>query len=219
MRPAGVWQNRSCMNRRACDYLQLRLTRCAVNLLRRRTGLPGRSAQPTFLRAAPPALRSSTPRRVAGRKLAIEAVVNSPPDGYALLLTTGANFINATLYKNLKFNFMQDTAPVIILGREPNAMVVHPDVPTKSLADVHRLCQGQSRLRSPWRRVGNWRAIAHLVAACSRCWRVSTWFMCPIAAAGSALVGVLGGQAQDAISRPLSATIGYVHGGQSRANA
>src|SRR6187200_2742853 len=42
-------------------------------------------------------------RAGAGSNLATEAVVNSAPDGYTLLLTTGANFINATLYKNLKF--------------------------------------------------------------------------------------------------------------------
>ena len=74
-------------------------------------------------------------RAGAGTNIATEAVVNSSPDGYALLLTTGANFINATLYTNLKFNFAQDLAPVALLTREPNALVVHPSVPAKSLAE------------------------------------------------------------------------------------
>src|SRR6476659_2732071 len=52
-------------------------------------------------------------RAGAGTNIATEAVVNSPPDGYTLLFTTGANFINATLYSNLKFNFARDIEPVV----------------------------------------------------------------------------------------------------------
>ena len=44
--------------------------------------------------------------------------------------------INAALYPNLKFNFVRDIAPVVLMTREPNAMVVHPSVPVKSLAVV-----------------------------------------------------------------------------------
>ena len=36
-------------------------------------------------------------RTGAGTNIATEVVVNSPPDGYTLLLVTSANFINATL--------------------------------------------------------------------------------------------------------------------------
>jgi tripartite-type tricarboxylate transporter receptor subunit TctC len=56
-------------------------------------------------------------RAGAGTNIATEALVNAPPDGYTLLLTTGANFINATLYKNLKFNFVNDAAPVVLRAR------------------------------------------------------------------------------------------------------
>src|SRR5262245_3151749 len=49
-------------------------------------------------------------RAGAGTNIATEAVVNAAPDGYTLLFTTGANFINATLYPNLKFNFARDIA-------------------------------------------------------------------------------------------------------------
>src|SRR5262245_19714303 len=54
-------------------------------------------------------------RAGAGTNIATEAVVNAPPDGYTLLFTTGANFINETLYQNLQFNFARDVAPVVPL--------------------------------------------------------------------------------------------------------
>ena len=155
-------------------------------------------------------------RAGAGSNLATEAVVNSPPDGYALLLTTGANFINATLYKNLKFNFMQDTAPVIILGREPNAMVVHPDVPTKSLAEFIAYAKanpGKITMAS-----GGNGAPSHISGEMFKMLAGVDMVHVPYRGAGPALVGVLGGQAHVYFS-PLSATIGYVRGGQLRALA
>ena len=53
----------------------------------------------------------------AGTNIATEAVVHAPPDGYTLLFTSAANFINATLYEKLPFNFMRDIAPVASLSR------------------------------------------------------------------------------------------------------
>ena len=42
----------------------------------------------------------------AGNNIATEAAVNAEPDGYTVLLVNPANFINTTLYANLKFNFV-----------------------------------------------------------------------------------------------------------------
>jgi len=48
----------------------------------------------------------------AGNNIATEAVINAEPDGYTLLLINPANYINATLYTNLKFNVVRDIAPI-----------------------------------------------------------------------------------------------------------
>ena len=48
----------------------------------------------------------------AGNNIGTETVVNAAPDGYTVLLVNPANFINASLYANLKFNFIRDIAPV-----------------------------------------------------------------------------------------------------------
>ncbi len=71
----------------------------------------------------------------AGNNIATEAVINSPPDGYTVLLVNPANAINATLYRKLSFNFMRDTLPVGGLMRVPNVMEVNPSVPAKTVAE------------------------------------------------------------------------------------
>ncbi len=71
----------------------------------------------------------------AGNNIGTEAAINSPPDGYTLLLVNPANGINASLYKKLSFNFVRDVAPIAGYIRVPNVMEVHPDVPAKTVTE------------------------------------------------------------------------------------
>jgi tripartite-type tricarboxylate transporter receptor subunit TctC len=152
----------------------------------------------------------------AGSNIATEAVVNAPPDGHTMFFVTGANFINATLYKNLKFNFIRDIAPVVLLGREPGAMVVHPSLPANSLAEFITYVKanpGKVTMAS-----GGNGAPSHISGEMFKMLAGVDMVHVPYRGAGPALVGVIGGQAQVYFS-PLSATIGYVRGGQLRALA
>ncbi|HXD15091.1 MAG TPA: tripartite tricarboxylate transporter substrate-binding protein, partial [Xanthobacteraceae bacterium] len=67
----------------------------------------------------------------AGNNLATEMATKADPDGYTVFLVNPANAINATLYKNLTFNFIRDMAPVAGFIRVPNVMEVNPNVPAK----------------------------------------------------------------------------------------
>ena len=71
----------------------------------------------------------------AGTNIGTEVVVNSPPDGYTVLLVSTANATNATIYDNLKFNFIRDIAPVAGIDRGPLVMVVNPSVPARTVPD------------------------------------------------------------------------------------
>jgi tripartite-type tricarboxylate transporter receptor subunit TctC len=70
-----------------------------------------------------------------GTNIAVQAVVNSPPDGCTLPLASSGNTINATLYDNLPFNFLNDVAPVAALVRGPIVLVVHPSIPANTVAE------------------------------------------------------------------------------------
>src|SRR4051794_6455080 len=71
----------------------------------------------------------------AGNNIATESVVNADPDGYTGLLVNPANYINTSLYANLKFNFPRDIAPVASFNRVPNVMTVNKDVQANTVAE------------------------------------------------------------------------------------
>jgi tripartite-type tricarboxylate transporter receptor subunit TctC len=71
----------------------------------------------------------------AATNLAIETVVNAAPDGYSLILIGPPAAINATLYKDLRFNFLRDIAPIASFVRQPYAMVVNSSFLAKSIPE------------------------------------------------------------------------------------
>jgi tripartite-type tricarboxylate transporter receptor subunit TctC len=71
----------------------------------------------------------------AGTTIATEAVVRAAADGYTLLLFSLSSAINATLYDNLKYNFIRDIAPVATITRQPQVMVINPSLPAKTVPE------------------------------------------------------------------------------------
>ena len=72
----------------------------------------------------------------AGSNVAAEAMINARPDGYTLFMASAAQFTNATLYKDLSFNFVRDTAPVASVSRGPFVIVVSPSFAAQSMAEL-----------------------------------------------------------------------------------
>ena len=71
----------------------------------------------------------------AATNIATDAVVRAAPDGYTLLLATGGNAINATLYDKLNFNFIRDIAPVGSVIRVPLVMVVNQSLSVRTVPE------------------------------------------------------------------------------------
>ncbi len=72
----------------------------------------------------------------AGGNLGTETVAKARPDGTTLNLVGPNNAINASLYKNLPFDFVRDIAMVAGIVQSPLLMVVNPQVPAKSAAEL-----------------------------------------------------------------------------------
>lgn len=70
-------------------------------------------------------------------------VVKSPADGSVLLLTATHHVINPSLYKNLPYNTERDFTSVALVASVPNALIVHPSVPAKTVQELIQLAKSQ----------------------------------------------------------------------------
>jgi tripartite-type tricarboxylate transporter receptor subunit TctC len=66
-----------------------------------------------------------------------EYVAKSAPDGHTLLVTADATFVTAPhVYGKLPYDAINDFVPITALGISPQALVVHPSLPVRSLGDL-----------------------------------------------------------------------------------
>ena len=72
----------------------------------------------------------------AGGNIGAEAVVNSPPDGYTLLMTSGSIVTaNQHIYKKMAFDPAKDLLPITNVASGPQVIVVNPNFPAKNLKE------------------------------------------------------------------------------------
>src|SRR5215471_19176416 len=74
-------------------------------------------------------------RAGSGGMIAAQEVINSPPDGYTIMFVAPNDVIGNSLYKNLPFVFLRDSAPVAGMMRLTNVMVVPPSLPVKTVPE------------------------------------------------------------------------------------
>jgi tripartite-type tricarboxylate transporter receptor subunit TctC len=73
----------------------------------------------------------------ASGMLAAQAAAKAPADGYTVLITTNTTHAaNEHLYKKLSYDPVKDFVPVTGLGKGGQVLVVRPDSPYKSVADL-----------------------------------------------------------------------------------
>ena len=152
----------------------------------------------------------------AGNNIGVEAVVNAPPDGYTMLLVNPANGINATLYKNLNYNFIRDIAPVAGLVRTPNVMEVTTAFPAKTVREFIAYCKrnpGKINMASS----GSGTSV-HLSGELFKSMTGCDMLHVPYKGAGPALTDLIAGQVH-VIFDNLPSSIGHIKGGRIRALA
>ncbi len=80
----------------------------------------------------------------AGGNIATDRVAKATPDGYTLLMGGNPSLvINPSLYDKLPFDPIKDFAPISQVFVAANLLVVHPDVPAKTLPELVALARAQ----------------------------------------------------------------------------
>ena len=152
----------------------------------------------------------------AGNNLATEMAVNAPPDGYTVFLVNPANAINASLYKNLSFNFIADMTPVAGFIRVPNVMEVNPNVrahTVKEFIDYAKANPGRVNMASSG--IGT---SVHLSGALFMMMTGVEMVHVPYRGAAPALTDMLANQVQVMFDN-LPSSIGHIQAGRLRALA
>jgi tripartite-type tricarboxylate transporter receptor subunit TctC len=73
----------------------------------------------------------------AGTVIGSNLVAKSAPDGYTLLMATPTPMaINYTLHKQLPYDPATDLTPLVMVAGAPFVLVVHPELPVKSVQEL-----------------------------------------------------------------------------------
>ena len=152
----------------------------------------------------------------AGANIGTAQVAKAPPDGHTLLLATTALSISPSVFAQPGYDALRDLAPITLVSTIPNVLVVHPDVPAKTIAEfiAHlRANPGKLNFAAPGASSGQ-RMTFEMIKQVTN----TDILMVPYAGGAPALQAVLGGQVQAMIVNVVEATA-HVRSGKLRALA
>jgi tripartite-type tricarboxylate transporter receptor subunit TctC len=152
----------------------------------------------------------------AGGALGAEAVVNAPPDGYTLFFAAASNTVNASLMKNLSYDFIRDTVPVAPINRINLVLEANPSFPAANVAELIAQAKadpGKVDIASPSLGTPPYLAVELLKMMAG----IDVVHV-PYAGEGQMVTDLLGGQLKVAIGG-ISSSIGHIRDGKLRALA
>jgi tripartite-type tricarboxylate transporter receptor subunit TctC len=150
----------------------------------------------------------------AGSTIATEGVVNSPADGYTLMLAVMSNAIGASLYTNLRYDLKRDLVGVAGIANAPFIMLVNPDLPAKTVPEFIAYAKahpGKINMAS-----GGTGTSTHLLGELFK--MMAGVDLVHVPYRGNYVPDLLSGQTQ-LLFGPVPQTIGNVRAGQLRALA
>jgi tripartite-type tricarboxylate transporter receptor subunit TctC len=145
-----------------------------------------------------------------------DAVAKSAPDGYTLVASTIAHAVNPSLMAKLPYATDKDFAPVMLIGRSPNVLVVKPESPYKTVKDVLTAAAADPG-RLTFASQGNGTS-AHLAGELLKHLGKVDLTHVPYKGAGPALTDLLGGQV-DMMFGTAAAVGSFLESGKLRAIA
>ncbi len=152
----------------------------------------------------------------AGTILGTQAVTSSEPDGYTLLMGTFASAVNSSLVAKLPYDARRDLAPVALLARAFNIVVVNPKSSLHSVADLIAAAKAEpGKLSFGTYGTGT---SAHLGGELFKSLAGVSMTAVPYRGSAPALTDLLGGQIQ-VMFTTVSSAAALIEGGQLRALA
>jgi len=152
----------------------------------------------------------------AGTIIGTDAVAKSAPDGYTLVIATFAHAVNPSLQPKLPFDTEKAFAPVVLVGRGPNVLVVRADSPYRTVKDVIDAAKAKPG-KLTYASQGNGTS-AHLAGEMFTNLAKLQMTHVPYRGAGPAITDLLGGQV-DMIFGTAAAVSTFVDSGKLRALA
>ena len=148
--------------------------------------------------------------------IGVETVVRSAPDGYTLLMGTTALSTSSAVYSKLPFDVQRDLAPVSLVVRMTNILVVHPSLPARSVKELLALAKAKPGiLTSASAGVGSSNHLALVLLTMMA--KVDINHI-PYKGAAPAVTDVIGGHA-DMTFAPIAAVVSPIKSGRMRALA
>lgn len=152
----------------------------------------------------------------AGTIIGTDAVAKSVPDGHTLLVATFAHAVNPSLVSKLPFDTDKAFAPVVMVARGPNVLVVRSESPLKSVKDLLELAKAQPA-KLTYASQGNGTS-AHLAGEMFENMAQVKITHIPYRGAGPAMTDLLGGQV-DMMFATAAAVAPHIASGKLRALA
>ncbi|MDK3021997.1 tripartite tricarboxylate transporter substrate binding protein [Cupriavidus taiwanensis] len=151
-----------------------------------------------------------------GTIIGTDAVAKSAPDGYTLVMATMAHAVNPSLHKKLPFDTDKAFAPVMLVGRSPNVLVVKPDSAIKTVQDLIAAATAKpGKLNYASQGPGT---SAHLAGELFKKMAKVEMNHIPYRGAGPAITDLLGGQV-DVMFATAAAVAPHLESGKLRAVA
>jgi tripartite-type tricarboxylate transporter receptor subunit TctC len=79
----------------------------------------------------------------AGGTLGTDITAKAPADGHTMLINNISLAVNHTLMPKLPYDTLRDLAPVTLIGRQANVVVVHPGVAAKTVNELLALVRAR----------------------------------------------------------------------------
>lgn len=149
----------------------------------------------------------------AGSTLGSEIALKSPADGYTLLLISGSYTTSPSLYKNMKYDALNDMTPVIQTENGPYVITVHPSLPVKDVKQLVALAKSKPTQLN-YASTGNG-GITHLA---SELFAMRTGIKIthiPYKGTGPGVIDTIAGNTQMMVAA-VSAVIGHMQNGRLR---